>query len=109
MTPTNIPYPQFLTKPWRCNGTPRSAGGVLPHQAGCPLSRGILVATSLDKRDNVFYRHRPCTVGDIEEEYKMLEGDGAAPPSSSLSVSDRQLGKDTRGQMNMNPKCEHQC
>ncbi len=30
MTPTKIPCPQFLTKPWRCKVTPCSAGGVLP-------------------------------------------------------------------------------
>ena len=118
MTPTNIPYPLFFTKPWQCIALHAPLAGCSLKQV-CSLSPNgaahlqqsckkdaSKVAASLDESEDIFY----CCVADsdVEEEYGKLEGDGDVSPSSSLFRCNRRLGKDTRAQMAMSRKSERQ-
>ncbi len=66
MTPTNIPSPHFITKPWRCNSNLSSAGGVL-----LPLGRMWQRTTVADEgqcRAMKVCQEKMVTVGGCEEQ-----------------------------------------
>ena len=95
MTPTNIPCPQFLTKWWWWHMALRALPVARSLRQFAPSLPNSAVHLQQSCKKDVskvsFYCCRPCnchfiiTVGDVEEEFQKLDGDGTVSPSSSSS------------------------
>ncbi len=68
MTPSTIPSPQFLKKPWGCmvHGTPRSAGSMLPQAVfSLPQTQRCAFAAALKEWVIPYFADLMCDTGTM--------------------------------------------